>query len=97
MHFERAGIQRSRMYWEYRVISENDSSVEEWARWPAMNSAYVQAGMGKQFANPFFMEAKVVAWRYRAVRGYPLMETPLGESHHYRDAVSVSLGVGLKF
>lgn len=95
--FAGGGIQRSRMYLERRYVYEGDATVEDIARWPAMNSAYLNLGIGKQFRNPAFVEAKLVAWRYRAVPGFRLMETPLGVEHHYRDALSVSLGVGVRF
>ncbi len=95
--FAGGGVQRARMYLEHRDVLEGDAKVEDIARWPAMNSVYLNAGIGMQFSNPAFVEARLVGWRYRAVPGFRLMDTPLGVKHHYRDALSVSLGMGVRF
>jgi hypothetical protein len=96
--FAGGGFQRSRLYAEgVFVDGDGHESIQPIATWPAADTPYVEGGLGYQWRSGAYLETKAVFWRYRAVKGYPLLETPLGGRPVLREATSLSLALGVKF
>lgn len=92
------GLQRSRLYLENRYVSsQGDEDVKNLATWPATDSPFVSAGFGYQGRSHAFIEGKFQAWRYRGVEGYRLLDSPLHGRPNLRDAVNMTLSVGVRF
>lgn len=94
------GVQRSRMSLEHsftdRQGEEDKLHTDTVADWEPLHTPYLQGGVGLQW-NILFVEAKVLAWRYRAHPGTPLMETPLHGANSSREALSVVFAAGMRF
>lgn len=92
------GIQRSRLYVENRYVDgQGNEDVRNLATWPAADTPYVSVGFGYQGRSHAFIEGKFQAWRYRGVEGYRLLDSPLHGQPSLRDAVSMTLSVGVRF
>ena len=92
------GLQRSRMYYEHRAVdSQGTETTQGLAAWPAAVTPYLNAGMGYQGRSGFFVEGRVVAWRYRAEAGVPLMQTTLNAPNQLREATSLVAALGVRF
>lgn len=93
-----AGIQRARLYAEERYVDdEGNETIQDLGKWPAANTPYFNVGVGFQGRAGFFTEGKAVYWRYRAVEGYPLLDSPFGGTALLRNALSFTLSVGARF
>jgi hypothetical protein len=92
------GLQRSRMYLEYRTVDpEGNERLEDLAIWPAANTPFWNFGLGYQSRSPFFIEGRVTLWRYRAEPGVRLMQTSLNAASQFRDAISFVAAIGVQF
>lgn len=92
------GMQRARLYEEYRVVDENGNGhTTTTATWPSMDSAFLTAGFGYQAHEGFFVEGKVRGWRYNGVDAYSLSDSPLTRRTTPRNAVSLHMAVGVRF
>jgi len=92
------GIQRSRMYYEHRSVDEQGNEVlQNLAVWPSADTPFWNVGVGYLGQSAFFIEGRVVMWRYRAEPGVQLMQTSLNAANQLRDAVSVVAAIGLQF
>jgi len=96
--FAGGGFQRARLYAEgVFVDGDGNESIQPLATWPAADTPYVEGGIGRQWPSGIYLEGKAVLWRYRAVAGYPLLETPFGGRPVLREATSLSLSLGMRF
>jgi hypothetical protein len=92
------GLQRSRLYAEaVYVDSEGNQSTQDLGTWPPADTPFFQVGLGHHGRSGVYVEGKAVGWRYRAMRGYPLLESPLGGETVLRDALSLTLSLGARF
>lgn len=92
------GIQRSRLYLENRYVDgQGNEDVRNLATWPAADTPYVSVGFGYQGRSHAFIEGKFQAWRYRGVEGYRLLDSPSHGQPSLRDAVSMTISVGVRF
>ena len=92
------GIQRSRLYLENRYVDgQGNEDVRNLATWPAADTPYVSVGFGYQGRSHAFIEGKFQAWRYRGVEGYRLLDSPSHGQPSLRDAVSMTVSVGVRF
>jgi hypothetical protein len=93
-----AGIQRAQLYAEHRSTDgEGNEHVSNLATWPAADTPYFCVGAGYQGASQAFIETKFQYWRYQGVTGYRLTDSPLQGRPSPRDAVSLTLSVGVRF
>ena len=93
-----AGIQRARLYAEDRYVDDQgNETIQDLGKWPAANTPYFNVGLGFQGRAGFFIEGKAVYWRYRAVEGYPLLNSPFGGTTVLRNALNLTFSVGARF
>jgi hypothetical protein len=92
------GLQRSRLYLEHvSKDGDNNETSSNLATWPAADTPYFCVGLGYQGQEQAFIEGKFQFWRYHAVKGYRLLDTPLDGRPSLRDAAGLTLAVGFRF
>ncbi|MBI4913731.1 MAG: hypothetical protein HY823_13425 [Acidobacteria bacterium] len=92
------GVQRSRLYLEQVEVTEGNREIRDSrVSWPAADTPFFSVGMGYQSNASAFIEGRFVFWRYNAVAGTRLLDTPPQGRPTLRDAASLVLTVGARF
>ncbi len=99
--FGGGGLQRAQLDLESRYVDRHGEDTQEHVSpilsWDPALTPYVQGGVGLQGKGGLFAEARLTAWRYRAAKGYELLDTPLNARTELREALSLTFSVGVRF